>query len=633
MGKCGNTNEGATSAMGAAVEASTSRISRTFAAKMGLSRRGFVAGAASMAAVRACVGSAQAFASESASNDASAASAPQLTGTGSSTGRKGAINVRVILTDDKLTDILTTSDETPGLGTAAIGTLTELIIEGQTLNVDAISGATITSMAFLSAVEGALDAAGQDGATWREREAMPLTRAEEIPAEADVVVIGSGVAGMAAAITAANAGKSVVVLEKLGVFGGNSIISGAGYAVPGSYPQLQRGVEDSPELMAQDMLVGGDNEGDPALVQVVCDGALDALQWLIYENGVSWSNASAFEGGHSVERETAPNGRGEAIMCPMFARAQKLGVAMCASADVQSLVVEDGTAKGVVVLDGLSGEEHEVRAASVVIATGGFSYNVEMRSKYNPELDGSYGCTNCVGAMGDGIVMAQEAGAGTADLEYIQVHPTCSVTTGEMLSTGSLRGGGRAILVNKEGKRFVEELERRDVVSSAILAQTGHVGYFVFSKGDGVSAFNKPLIMETDGQYAEADTLDEACEHFGIDAAALRETMATWDADAKAGTGDSAFNYRAEMFPFPEGEAGPWVIFSLCPSVHYTMGGITIDPEARVLDADGTPIAGLFAAGETCGNIMGTNRLGCTSYPNAVVFGRVAGASAAANVA
>lgn len=311
----------------------------------------------------------------------------------------------------------------------------------------------------------------------------------------------------------------------------------------------------------------------------------------------------------------------------MVAHAQELGIALLADMKVIKIIMgDDGSVAGVRAVDNLGGEELEISAPSVIIATGGFSANLEMRVEYNPELDESYGCTNCIGATGDGITMAEEVGAGVADMQYIQVHPTCGVTTGEMLSTGVLRSSGCAIIVNKEGRRFVEELERRDVVSSAILAQTGSVGYFVFSKANEASSFNPPITMQYDGQCIEADTLEEACEHFGIDFVALKETIATWDTDAQAGV-DSQFGYRSEMFPI--GERGPWVIFTIVPAVHYTMGGITINPQAAVLDTEGNQIPGLYAAGETCGNIMGTNRLGTTSFPNAVVFGRVAGASAA----
>ena len=552
------------------------------------------------------------------------------TGIGCAQGRKGDINVRVVLNEGTLEDIIVDHQETDGLGSAAIATLRDLALDKQSLNIDTIAGATVTSAAFLSAVCQAITDAGEDGDAWAERDQVAISRDADIPSEADVVVIGSGIAGMAAAIEAAEAGKNVVVLEKLGEFGGNSIISGAGYCAPGNWSQLQQGVEDSPELMAQDMLAGGDNLGDPELVKVCCEGALPGLEWLVFHNKVSWKDRNAFEGGHSVARETSPNGRGDAVMCPLFDTAGTAGVTMCSNADVKSLLVENSTVCGVHVLDTLSNEEQDIRTKSVIIATGGYGANVKMRMECDPSLDEKYGCTNCIGAMGDGIVMAQAVGAGTKGMEYIQVHPTCSTTTGEMLSTGNLRGNGHAIIVNKEGKRFVEELERRDVVSNAIIAQTGSVAYFVFSKADGVSTFTKPVIMNTDGQYAEEDTLEAACEHFGIDVDALRETIATWNADAEAGTGDSQFNYRADMFPMPAEDEGPWVIFSLCPSVHYTMGGITITPEAQVTDTDGSPIAGLYAAGEVVGGIMGSNRLGCTSYPNALSFGRVAGKSAAA---
>ncbi len=586
-----------------------------------MSRRTLVLGAGAAAA-------AGILALDAAPAVAQGAEVPQTTATGSFVGKKGNVDVRIVMEGDRLADIIVSSHETPGLGTAALEQLRDLILAGQTLNVDSISGATLSSFALVNAVGEALDGAGFSAAEWEGRAKAERVRTQELPAEVDVLVVGSGAAGMCAAIEAAEAGATVAVFEKLGVPGGNSIISGAGYAAPGTWAQRQQGVEDSPEVMAQDMLAGGDYEGDPELVKVVCEGAAPAIEWLVYKNHVEWGASNMYEGGHTVAREGGPNGRGEAIMTKLFARAEQLGVALATDVKVDELVRDDsGKVCGVRATDLLTGDEVEVGATAVVLAAGGFGYNLEMRTKYNPAYGEAYRCTNCVGATGDGIAMAEAAGAQLADMAFIQVHPTCSPVDGEMLSTGSIRGGGHAVLVNKEGKRFVEELERRDVVSQAIIDQTDSLGYFAFNMSDGYSRFNAPITLRNAGMVVEADSLDEACAHFGIDADGLRETLAQWNADAEAGL-DSQFNYRAEMFPIAE--EGPWCIFGLVPSVHYTMGGVVITPKAEVTDADGGVIEGLFAAGEMCGNIMGTNRLGCTSYPNAVVFGRVAGTSAAA---
>lgn len=600
--------------------------------QQGVSRRGFLAGAATLglsAGAAALMGGC----STAPAKAEAVGEAVEVAGMGKAAGKNGEVAVRAILSGDQLVDLeLVESLETMGVGEAAQDTLKSLIIEHQTLNVDMVTGATLSSMAYVSAVKDALAAAGQDAKAWQKRDHAVAEREEGLPAAVDVVVVGSGGAGLSAAITAKKAGKSVLVLEKLDTVGGNSALSGAGYAAPGTWLQLHKGVEDSPDLMAQDMLTGGDNLGDPALVQTLCEGALDAMEWMTYESGVSWGSVCAQDGGHSVARTVQPVGYGAAVIVKLAARAKKLGVVLATGVTVDEIVRDGaGAVTGVKATDSLTGEQSAISAASVVIAAGGFGANLDMRTKYVPELTDEYGCTDAVGTTGDGIVMGQAVGAAVTGMEYIQTHPTGSTTTGNMLAMGSVRSKGFAFMVNKQGRRFVEELERRDVVCEAELAQEDGCGYFIFSKEDGVAsgiydrAADELGGMKADGTYFEGDTLEAVCEHFGIEVEGLKETIEIWNKDAEDGA-DSQFNYRSTMKPLG---AAPYAMFSVTPIVHYTMGGLVINADAAVLDESGEPIPGLFAAGEVTGGIMGSNRLGTTSYVDIVVFGRIAGASAA----
>lgn len=602
--------------------------------QQGVSRRGFLTGAAALglsAGAAALMGGCSAASASAKSGNAGEAA--QVAGTGTAAGKNGDVTVRAIFAGDELVDLeLVESLETAGVGEAAQETLKSLIVGHQTLNVDMVTGATLSSMAYVSAAKSALEAAGQDAKAWQKRDRAVVTREQEIPSEVDVVVIGSGGAGLSAAITAKKEGKSVLVLEKLDTVGGNSALSGAGYAAPGTWLQLRKGVEDSPDLMAQDMLIGGDNLGDPSLVRVLCEGALDAMEWMTYEAGVSWGSACGQDGGHSVARTVQPIGYGAAVMVKLAARARKLGVVLATGVTVDEIVRDAGDAvSGVKATDNATGEQFAVSAASVVIASGGFGANLEMRTKYVPELTDEYGCTDAVGTTGDGIVMGQAVGAGVAGMEYIQTHPTGSTTTGNMLSMGSVRSKGFAFMVNKQGRRFVEELERRDVVCQAELEQEDGCGYFIFSKEDGMAsgiydrAADELGGMKADGTYVEGDTLEAVCDHFGVDVEGLKETIEIWNKDAEAGA-DSQFNYRSAMKPLG---SAPYAMFSVTPIVHYTMGGLAINADAAVLDEGGEPIPGLFAAGEVTGGIMGSNRLGTTSYVDIIVYGRIAGASAA----
>ena len=231
----------------------------------------------------------------------------EVTAIGTGMGKHGEFTVEVSAKDGAI-DRITVLDsrETPGMGDVAMEKMTQAIIDNQTLAVDTISGATLTSMAFLTAVGSALDAMGESADDWKNREPAAWVSDVELPEEADVVVIGAGGAGFAAAITAANEGKSVVLMDKMGVFGGDTALSGGEMAVPGNWIQVTQGIEDSPENLVSDMLVGGDNKGDPELVAIIANGALDSANWLTYEGGVSWKHDLMQFGGHNIKRSIIP---------------------------------------------------------------------------------------------------------------------------------------------------------------------------------------------------------------------------------------------------------------------------------------------------------------------------------------
>ena len=268
----------------------------------------------------------------------------------------------------------------------------------------------------------------------------------------------------------------------------------------------------------------------------------------------------------------------------------------------------------------------------MILATGGFGSNLEMRIANNPDMDEKILSTNSVGSTGDGIVMAEALGAQTVDMQYIQTYPTCDPETGTLLYVGDVRLEGRAILVNLEGKRFVEELERRDVISMAVKAQTGGVSYMFWDEASmqasGVNASHKKEydnLIER-GILVKADTVEEAAAHFGIDAKELQATIDRYNqycADGK----DLEFNKRGELTAFGD---GPYYIMKTTPAIHHTMGGLKINTKAQVLTTENEVIPGLYAAGEVTGDIHGTNRLGSDAIADITVFGRIAGHNAAA---
>ena len=600
-----------------------------------LSRRNFITGGAI-----AALGGTLALAGCAPKGEASAASGVTGEGaqswTGTSNGKGGELSVEVITEGDAIARInILKSRESYGVGTAGIDILSDLIVEHQTLNVDTVSGATVSSMAFLSAVSDAIDASGMKASEWKKRDKAVPQAPEGLETDVDVVVVGAGGAGYAAALTVAEAGKKVVLLEKLGITGGDTILSGGAMAVPGNWFQVKEGIDDSVEKMAEDMIVGGDNVGDPELVNVICQGAYNAMEWLIFEGGVAWQPYQRFFGGHSVSRSLIPEGNeGSGIVCKLDKRAEALKtLTVCRNTKADELVTDaSGAVVGLKATNTATGETYDFTSKAVILAAGGFGSNVEMRMKYNPEMDEKILSTDSVGATGDGHLMAEKIGANLIDMQYIQTYPTCDTQTGALLYVGNMRLENRAICINKEGDRFVEEMERRDVISNAIKEQTDGIGYMIFNQ-EGLDATDIATVSaaEMDGlfgrnQLVKGETIAEACEPFGIDAAELEKTVETWNGYCKDGA-DPDFNYRATLNPI---EGGPYYILAYKPSVHYTMGGLHINPDAQVLDNDGAPIPGLFAAGEQAGHKMGTNRLGSCSITDVFVFGSVAGANAAA---
>ncbi len=602
----------------------------------GCSRRQFIAGGAIAAlggtlALAGCAPMSHEEAQEKRKADAAggASAGTATTAIGEGMGKHGTFTVEVSANDGAI-DRITVLDsrETPGMGDVAMEKMTKSIIDGQTLNVDTVSGATLTSMAFLTAVGSALDALGQDSEEWKNRDYQAWESDVKLPEEADVVVVGAGGAGFAAAITAANEGKSVVLMDKMGVYGGDTCLSGGEMAVPGNWIQVTQGVEDSPENLISDMLVGGDNKGDPELVAIIANGALDSANWLTYEGGISWKHDLMQFGGHNIKRSIIPiTHSGSEMTTKLTDRAKAIDAITLIDNTQATELVTDSTGKvvGVKVKNPVTGEE------AVVLATGGFGSNVDMRVKYNPEMDDKILSTDSVAAQGDGIVMAEKIGADTIDMEYIQTYPVCDPETGALLYVGDVRLENYGILVNKEGDRFVQELDRRDVISNGIKAQTDGVAYLLFNQAaaDATGLVEQHADeyenSESRGVIVKADTLDEVAQAQGVDAEELKKTVDAWNqycADGK----DPDFGYSAEMNTIEE---GPYYLMACKPAVHYTMGGLHITPKAEVLTVDEQVIPGLYAAGEVAGHKMGTNRLGSCSMTDIYTFGRIAGKNAA----
>ncbi|WP_449189308.1 FAD-dependent oxidoreductase [Treponema lecithinolyticum] len=424
----------------------------------------------------------------------------------------------------------------------------------------------------------------------------------------------------------------MLVLEKLPLAGGNTLISGAEMAAPGNWLQKRDGISDSPEQLAQDMIKGGDGINDPALVRTVAQNALQAAEWLRDECGVVWEDDLMFFGGHSVKRSLIPAGAsGKELITKMLAKAQKLSIPVMYKTSALSFIQDEaGRVIGVTAESDKASYKIYAKKA-VVLTSGGFGSNIEMRKKYNSAVDETILSTNTVGSTGDGIVMAEKIGAALVDMEYIQTYPICDPLTGALLYFDDARLYGHSMIVNKEGKRFVEELGRRDVMSMAIKAQTGHCCYEIIDQ----RGFDESHLQENHGAevaylmknnlVVKADTLEQAADFFGIDKKEMLASVARYNSYVAAGK-DPEFNKRSMKYAI---EKAPFYILKAVPAVHHTMGGVKINDQAQVLKTDGSIIENLYAAGEVTGGVHGKNRLGSDAIADIIVFGRIAGKNAA----
>ena len=618
---------------------------------------------ACMMLLSACGGSAPA-----ATTEAAAPAAASYTGTAQGMG--GEVSVTLTIENGVITDCVATGDkETDGIGSVVIAQFPAQVVEGNTINLDAVSGATITSNAFIEAAKAALTAAGLNPDDYMTK--VAAAAAGDVTKEADVVIVGAGGAGMTAAMTASDAGKSVIILESQAMVGGNSVRSTGGMNAAKTVYQDENefgegaGVEkmlksaadnyadnefitslaatvaqqwadyqanpvgyfDSVELMELDTMVGGKGINNPELVKTLVEGTAPAIDWLD-ENGMSLHNVAAF-GGASVKRIHRPvNEEGKVVsvgayLIPLMEKAcQDRGVEFILNTTADTILTDaNGQAVGVSGTD-KDGNTVTVNAKAVILATGGFGANLDMVASYKPELKG-FMTTNAPGIQGQGIAMATAIGAATVDMDQIQIHPTVEANTAALITEG-LRGDG-AILVNANGERFTDEVSTRDKVSAAEIAQPGSFSWLIVDQAMA-DASNVIQGYITKGYTKQGATYEELAKEIEVDPATFAATMEKWNGCVEAKT-DADFGRTSFANPL---NTAPYYAIKVSAGVHHTMGGVVINSSTEVLKEDGSVIPGLFAAGEVTGGVHGANRLGGTAVADFVVFGRIAGASAAA---
>ena len=571
------------------------------------------------------------------------------------------MEVKVILGEEAIEDIeIVSHDETEGVSEAALRDMPDRIVDKQRVDVEAVSGATYTSDAIAEAAglaieeaEGVVDEFKSETADAktddkRDSEFTYAELPESWDETYDVVVVGGGFAGLSASYEAETQGAKTLLIDKMPVLGGNSQINGGVYASYTSkiademYEKLNL-EPDTAEKHIEDTIIGGDYMGQEKLVENFVYGAPYFLD-LMLDNGLEVRESITRPGGHYGYRTYSTiNGVGADIV--------KVQKEILAETDAEVLlntkmeqiyrdVDEDGRVVGIKVSTD-DGMKNIKVTQGLILTTGGFSGNVEMRQQHVPALTEDIPTTNHVGATGEGITMAQEIGANTTQMAYIQLYPFADPNNGRLDSTAVIPFSGPSsgvVYVDVNGERYVNEGERRDVCARAAQDSVGFptfsiLGEEIVEKGGFISEEQLTIGIEDDRIF-KAETIEELTDMINdheykddkidMKADALKSTLEKHNGYVEAGE-DPDFNKTIDKGVMLKVDKGPYYAIPQWPSVHHTMGGLVINDRTEVKDIWGEVIPGLFAAGEVAGGVHGTNRLGSNAIPDAAVHGMIAG--------
>ena len=528
-------------------------------------------------------------------------------------GRSGMIKVAIEVENHILTAIRILSQSESKFAQPAEQQIMDAVLEKQTVEgVDAVSGATLTSNGMLTAIGMAIDASKgiqQEEVTYSDT-------------SCDIVVVGAGGAGLSAAVQAASMGADVIVLEKQGIIGGNTNYSTGGLNAAETSVQQKLGIQDSKQSHFDDTMSGGHFLNDSSLVATLVNKAAEAVDWLI-SLGADMSNVGQMAGS-SQKRTHRPNGGaaiGPHLMAVLNKSVKAENISIRTRNTVTALTEQSGKVTGVKV--STSKGTYSIQAKAVILATGGFGANLSMIGQYRPELK-DFHTSNHHGATGDAFGWVAPLQASLVLMDQIQIHPTGEAGS-HLLISEAVRGNG-SILVNREGVRFANEMWTRDKLSDAILQQTGKKAFLVFDQSvrESLSAIEN---YAQQGLMTSADTPAELAEALQLPVSAFVGTLEKYSLYQTTGE-DKDFQRKAEEMPRPLTEA-PYYAIEVEPVIHHTMGGIRINPQAEVVNQAGKAIPGLYAAGEVTGGVHGGNRLGGNAVADIIVFGQIAGTSAA----
>lgn len=442
------------------------------------------------------------------------------------------------------------------------------------------------------------------------------TKIEQLQDNYDVIIIGSGGAGLTSAIQAYELGLSPVILEKMDKIGGNTTRASSGMNAAETFVQLNHKIVDSFQAFYDETFVGGGKKNNPELLKFFTEHGALAIDWL-EKHGIELDDLT-ITGGMKTMRTHRPSSMapiGGYLVTELLKLVKKDQIPLFDKIKVDKLLMTDGKISGVI-----TDKEKEIHAGAVILATGGFGAGKDLLEKYRNDLL-KLKTTNQPGATGDGIKLAKAIGAKLVDMDQVQVHPTVQQDTSHAFLIGEAVRGEGAILVNKQGVRFANELDTRKNVTKAIDDLGGTGAYLIFDTGirKRVKAIE---FYDHVGLVESGQNLLELADKVGFDPQTLQMTVDKWNF-AVAKKDDLEFHRTTGMDR--KIIQGPFFAIHIAPAVHYTMGGVAINPQTQVLNENNQVIKGLFAAGEVVGGLHGNNRIGGNSIAETVVFGRQAG--------
>lgn len=551
--------------------------------------------------------------------------------TASAAGYHGDITIAVTVDSGSIKSIeVTDENETEGIGKAALPSLVEQAVKDQTVEVDVVTGATITSEGFKVALKDAMTQAGADLSKFSN--ASGNESIEQVEETTDVVVVGGGVAGLSAALTAQQQGKKVILVEKMNIAGGASAMAGAGTTATGSKWQQEDGYKDSPESLKEDMLKNGHNYNDEATLDIFVNTVGAAFDWIVSEDGAHVPYVRTEGGGRTYSAE----GRGAGVVTSLTNSFTEGGGTLYLGTKGTELIVEDNVVKGIKAT--AKGKEYTIHADAVILATGGFGNNDEM---IPDEIQNEYVYAGAAGAEGDGLKMAEAVDAATINMEFINVQPNSIVMPSGLgqytnPGVGKAYAVGGAFLVNEKGERFTNEQGNAYDLIQAM--KVNKANYLILNE-EAFNAFNEGMMASkiyseddvkewlanagtSNPVMIEGKTLADLETSLSLPGGSLSASAEKFDASVKQGKDEYGRELKGEITT-----DGPYYAIQMWLRYYATLGGLKINDNMQVVNTKNEPIQGLYAAGEVVGGLEGDIYYGGSLFGWAVTSGHNAGLS------